>query len=347
MKNREQKIGKIRLIVIASITATIGLLLSYFKPFGFIIDYMAICLPLTCLMVVIAIWKYDFLSAKARARSKAFESNRDAILLVSQQNIIIDYNKMASQLLGELGIFLTEGDLDLVFQSAPAFLETLKNGADSTLKWGMEPTERIYEISTRSIDSNHLSQGWIKTIRDVTEAYEWNKRLKRMAMVDELSGLNNRRAFMQKGERIIQEVNQKKDSLHLLMMDLDHFKNINDQFGHLNGDRVINHIGKALKTHYHANSLIARLGGEEFAVLLTGFGDAEIKEKTTRFLTEFSNHSYHDRDKTFHVTVSIGIAKKNELGQTLNALIHMADKALYQAKDNGRNCVVEFTSESL
>ncbi|TYC83710.1 diguanylate cyclase [Acetobacterium wieringae] len=253
MKNREQKIGKIRLIVIASITATIGLLLSYFKPFGFIIDYMAICLPLTCLMVVIAIWKYDFLSAKARARSKAFESNRDAILLVSQQNIIIDYNKMASQLLGELGIFLTEGDLDLVFQSAPAFLETLKNGADSTLKWGMEPTERIYEISTRSIDSNHLSQGWIKTIRDVTEAYEWNKRLKRMAMVDELSGLNNRRAFMQKGERIIQEVNQKKDSLHLLMMDLDHFKNINDQFGHLNGDRVINHIGKALKTHYHAN----------------------------------------------------------------------------------------------
>lgn len=347
MKNREQKIGKIRLIVIASITATIGLLLSYFKPFGFIIDYMAICLPLTCLMVVIAIWKYDFLSAKARARSKAFESNRDAILLVSQQNIIIDYNKMASQLLGELGISLTEGDLDLVFQSAPAFLETLKNGADSTLKWGMEPTERIYEISTRSIDSNHLSQGWIKTIRDVTEAYEWNKRLKRMAMVDELSGLNNRRAFMQKGERIIQEVNQKKDSLHLLMMDQDHFKNINDQFGHLNGDRVINHIGKALKTHYHENSLIARLGGEEFAVLLTGFGDAEIKEKTTRFLTEFSNHSYHDRDKTFHVTVSIGIAKKNELGQTLNALIHMADKALYQAKDNGRNCVVEFTSESL
>ncbi|TYC83709.1 GGDEF domain-containing protein [Acetobacterium wieringae] len=94
-------------------------------------------------------------------------------------------------------------------------------------------------------------------------------------------------------------------------------------------------------------SLIARLGGEEFAVLLTGFGDADIKEKTTRFLTEFSNHSYHDRDKTFHVTVSIGIAKKNELGQTLNALIHMADKALYQAKDNGRNCVVEFTSESL
>lgn len=342
VKNREQKVGKVRLIVIASIMATAGLLLSYFKPFGFIIDYMAICLPLTCLMVVIAIWKYDFLAAKALARSKAFESNRDAILLVSQQNKIIDYNKMASQLLGELGITLVEGDLDTVFKSAPAFVDSLKSGTDSTLKWGAEPSERIYEISTRSIDSNHLSQGWIKTICDVTEAYEWNKRLKQLAMMDELSGLNNRRAFMQKGESIIQEVTQNNASLHLLMMDLDHFKNINDQFGHLNGDRVINHMGAALKTNYSANSLIARLGGEEFAVLLTGFSDAEIKEKTTRFLAEFSKHTYHDQDKTFHVTVSIGIAKKKEPSQTLNELIHMADKALYRAKDYGRNRVVEF-----
>ena len=346
MKNREQKFGKVRLIVLASITATTGLLLAYFKPFGFIIDYMAICLPLTCLMVVIAIWKYDFMAAKALARSKAFESNRDAILLVSQQNKIIDYNKMASQLLGELGITLAEGDLDTVFESAPAFVESLKNGTDFTLKWGVEPTERIFEISTRSIDSNHLSQGWIKTIGDVTEVYEWNKRLKRLAMMDELSGLNNRRAFMQKGESIIQEATQKKDSLHLLMMDLDHFKNINDQFGHLNGDRVINHMGTALKTSYNVNSLIARLGGEEFAVLLTGFGDAEIKEKTTRFLADFSEHTYYDQDKTFHVTVSIGIAKRKESGQTLNELIHMADKALYRAKDNGRNRVVEFAGET-
>lgn len=79
MKNREQKIGKIRLIVIASITATIGLLLSYFKPFGFIIDYMAICLPLTCLMVVIAIWKYDFLSAKDNGRNCVVEFTSESL----------------------------------------------------------------------------------------------------------------------------------------------------------------------------------------------------------------------------------------------------------------------------
>lgn len=342
IKNHEQKSGKTGLIILASLAAAAGLTLSYLKPFGIILDYMALCLPVTCLSVVIAIWKYDFLKAKTLARSNAFESNRDALLLISEKNTIMDYNKTASQLFSRLKITLAAGDLDEMLAATPGFLESLKSHSDVTLKCEVDGTAHIYEISSRSIDSNHTATGWIKTICDVTEAYELNKRLKYQAMMDELSGLNNRRAFMQNCEKAMQDAMRRGEPLHLLMMDLDHFKHVNDRFGHLSGDQVITHTGMALKDHFDSNSLIARLGGEEFGVLLTGFSDEEIREKTQQFLIRFSEHRYHYQEQTFQVTLSIGVAKQKKLDQTLNELITMADKALYQAKDKGRNCVVEF-----
>lgn len=342
VRNKEKEYGKIILIAISSFFAIAGLILSYVKPFEYIIDYMAICLPFSCLMIIIALLKYDFLSAKSLARSKAFESNRDALLLISGQNKIIDYNKNAKLLFSMVNINLSQGYMDTIFQDTPVLLERLKSMGTSLLKLNIESTNRYYEISTRSINSNNLSQGWIKTIRDVTEEYKLNKNLKRQAMIDDLSGLSNRRAFIQIGEKMIAESDRSGKTLHLLMMDLDHFKTINDQYGHLIGDQVIQYMGTALKAEFHSNSLIARLGGEEFGVLLLGFSDTEVEEKTDMFKKNVVAHEHSYRDQRFHVTVSIGIVKKSRPEQTLHKLMSLADKALYQSKDCGRNCVTVF-----
>lgn len=337
IKNKEKRIGKISLMVAASFFAVAGLILLIIKPFGFIIDYMALCLPAACLMVIVTIIRYDFLATKSMARNKAFEASRDAILLINRQNKIIDYNKSAKQLFGKININISDGYIDALFKRAPDLIKNLYDIKTTVIKLNINEKERYYEISTKSIDNSNASHGWIKTIRDITETYDLNESLKRQAMIDELSGLSNRRAFMQNGKKLLEEADKNGISVYLLMMDLDYFKRVNDQYGHLVGDQVIQNFANILKESFDSKSLIARLGGEEFGVLLTGGGDMEIKQKVDLVLRNVEQYQHIYLNKKFHVTVSIGVVKKSYSTQTLDSLMRLADKALYKSKDNGRN----------
>jgi diguanylate cyclase (GGDEF)-like protein len=158
-------------------------------------------------------------------------------------------------------------------------------------------------------------------------------------MVDVLSGLINRRAFMQSGQELVKDSEIAGKTMHLLMMDLDHFKNVNDQYGHQAGDKVIHNFGKMLKDNFEEGTLIARLGGEEFSVLLSGLSDLEIEQKADQLLKTVALFQHNYQGKKFHVTVSIGVAKKGQPRETLDNLVHQADKALYKSKSRGRNCV--------
>lgn len=341
-KNQNKETGKIALILSSSFFAVAGLVLSLIRPFGLHLDYMALCLPIACVMVILAILRYDFLESKSMARSKVFEASRDAILMINQQNQIIDYNRSAKQLLEKAGLSISGGHLSFSFKRAPDLLENLNHTQTSVVKLNMGTEENYYEISTKAIDSS-ASHGWIKTIRDVTETYKLQENLKQLAMKDDLSKLNNRRAFMQIGKSLMAEAQQDDKPVHLLMMDLDHFKKVNDQYGHQTGDQVIQNFGKIMKNIFRDSSLTARLGGEEFAVLLVGFRDMKVKQMADMFLKTVALYEYSYLDQTFHATVSIGISKKSTPLQTLEDLMHIADKALYESKFHGRNCVTVYS----
>jgi len=158
-----------------------------------------------------------------------------------------------------------------------------------------------------------------------------------MALTDELSVLSNRRAFIEIGRKWVSKSEESGNSLYLLMMDLDHFKDVNDQYGHLAGDLVIRDFAQILKTHFDSECLIARLGGEEFAALPTGLNDDEILQMINTLLTDAGKHVYSYFGNQFHVTVSIGVTKKQP-GQGLESMMGKADRALYQSKDKGRSC---------
>ena len=185
------------------------------------------------------------------------------------------------------------------------------------------------------------TRGWIKIIRDVTQIYQLNEELKEQALTDELSSLGNRRAFIQTASEWVSESKQSGRSLHLAMLDLDHFKNANDQYGHPAGDLVIHDFSQMLKSHFGANSLVARLGGEEFAVLQAGLNDDEMLRILNEFLINTERHPFSYRGLLFHVTVSIGLTKMHP-PKTLESIMRNADKALYQSKDQGRNRITVF-----
>jgi diguanylate cyclase (GGDEF)-like protein/PAS domain S-box-containing protein len=328
---------KIALITAASLFAVAGLLLSQIKPFGFYIDYMALCLPVTSLFVILAISRYDLLNTRSIARSKVFEASSDAILMLDSQNKILDFNNSAKALFDTMHICLDHTCFtDLAENTNDLLKKILQNTQPIVAKLRINDEDHFYSIATENIDDKDTLSGFIKTIRDVTEIYQLNEELKILAMTDELSVLSNRRAFINTGKEWVSTSEEKGSSLHLLMMDFDQFKSVNDRFGHPTGDFVIREFAQILKDHFSADSLVARLGGEEFAVLLSGYEDKALLQLVKSFLKKLELHTYNIFGNQFHVTSSIGMTKK-EPGQTLESMLRKADMALYQSKDLGGN----------
>jgi diguanylate cyclase (GGDEF)-like protein len=157
-----------------------------------------------------------------------------------------------------------------------------------------------------------------------------------LARIDPLTGLLNRRAFLEQCavERI--RVDRKPSALSLALLDLDHFKQVNDTFGHLVGDQALRDFGAALVRTLRATDLMARIGGEEFAVLLPDTDGPRAQEIAERLRTEVEAIPLPEG----HLSTSIGVAVWDG-AESFDAWYHRADQALYQAKDQGRNQVVD------
>ncbi|MBF0258117.1 MAG: diguanylate cyclase [Desulfamplus sp.] len=161
-----------------------------------------------------------------------------------------------------------------------------------------------------------------------------------MAMQDYLTGVSNRRYFMKRAEEELSRAVRYNHPITFLMMDIDHFKNINDTYGHQAGDQILKNVATICMDAFRVNDLFGRIGGEEFAALLpeTTFDDAKIVAERVRQNVE--DFSLKTEGKQLACTISIGISSLTDKNyQTLDLLMKQADDALYLAKSSGRNCI--------
>jgi len=176
------------------------------------------------------------------------------------------------------------------------------------------------------------------------ELAEANARLAQLAVTDGLTGLYNHRHLH---ERLTLEVERSQRSglpLSLLMLDVDHFKQFNDSFGHPAGDEVLRQLARVLTDTRRANDVVARYGGEEFAVILVDTAKFTAAKVAERVRERVVAHDFSDAaQKAGKISVSIGVATFNEDGTDAEALVRSADTALYAAKRAGRNRVVLYT----
>lgn len=159
----------------------------------------------------------------------------------------------------------------------------------------------------------------------------------RMARTDELTGMANRRSFMELGEQTTRLCQRQAKPLSALLIDADRFKEINDTHGHGGGDAVLQHLSALLVQQFRAADVCARIGGEEFAVLLADTDAAAATAVAEKLREAVANSPMLWRGQTLQVTVSVGVATHSD---NLDTLLHMADTAMYQAKAGGRNRVV-------
>ncbi len=165
-------------------------------------------------------------------------------------------------------------------------------------------------------------------------------RFARQSRMDSLTGLSNRGDFQEKLGAQLQASVVSGELMALLIIDLDHFKAINDRYGHLAGDQCLRETAGLLeKVFGSSDCLIARLGGEEFGVLVVGAGCADLAKRAERFRSELAQHPMRlEAGTAFHLTCSIGLAHyAPDLHRGSDALYAAADQALYRAKRAGRN----------
>ncbi|MDO8312712.1 MAG: GGDEF domain-containing protein, partial [Sideroxyarcus sp.] len=169
----------------------------------------------------------------------------------------------------------------------------------------------------------------------------FHKELYKMAVLDPTTALYNKRYFMERFAEELSLARRSKAPLSMLIMDLDFFKKVNDTYGHLAGDLVLQQMGQLLKRMTRHEDVVARYGGEEFIVMLRGSDEASSYHTAERIRREVENFVFEFEGKRIPVTISIGLCSLDSTSEDVSteSMIKTADERLYHSKQNGRNRV--------
>lgn len=190
-------------------------------------------------------------------------------------------------------------------------------------------------------DNDNISYGAI--LRDITERRRNEERLFLLAHLDPLTGLANRTLLTSNLETALKN----EPAVCIMMVDLDGFKDVNDSLGHSSGDNILVHVAKKIKATVRSGDVVARMGGDEFALLFPGLNDKKVAGKIAEQIIHEISQAMIIDDHQINISASIGAVLYPEYGLTVQDLLTSADLALYQAKSEGRNCYRFFTRELL
>jgi diguanylate cyclase (GGDEF)-like protein len=190
--------------------------------------------------------------------------------------------------------------------------------------------------------------GRIILLRDVTERVRLLEDVQQLAIRDALTEAYNRRHFFHLANQILEQSIRYQRPVAILVLDIDHFKRINDAFGHITGDRVLKRFTTLCKQVTRASDILARYGGEEFVIFLPETTRRNAYSVAERLRQKVASTPVLDGEESIYMTVSIGVASYDPLSPavSLDVLLGRADQSLYQAKQNGRNRVVLWEDES-
>lgn len=201
--------------------------------------------------------------------------------------------------------------------------------------------ERVFEGRVSGlVDSSAKPAGDVVVLNDVTEHKALTARLKRLARTDGLTGVNNRRHLLTLAERETARARRYARPLSVLLIDVDHFKQVNDSYGHAAGDEVLVRLTRAMLAMLRSTDALGRLGGDEFAILLPETDAAAAFAAGQRIRACVRQRVIGTATGAVRPTVSIGVAALDPSDRGFEELLERGDDALYQAKAHGRNIVV-------
>jgi diguanylate cyclase (GGDEF)-like protein len=303
------------------------------------------------------------------ARHLLLEALLDPVLVVDPQSRVIEANPEALKLAGLQGDWQGRklGDWPVVGADLQALLECLTSAAQEQLLT-LTSSARYFEVRIRTIErSTHngpLVLGRMLYLRDVTQRHldglklaealaiseerlrtisSLHEQLREQALCDPLTGLYNRRYLDEFFNRERGRAQREQVPMALALIDLDHFKRLNDEHGHLVGDDVLKGVAQHLLGSLRCSDAVFRIGGEEFLLILPGADAEEARQRLETICQRLAGSPLPTRNGGRQVTLSAGLALWPEQGRALDELLQAADAALYEAKRAGRNrvCAIE------
>jgi diguanylate cyclase (GGDEF)-like protein/PAS domain S-box-containing protein len=289
--------------------------------------------------------------------ASVFESQQ-GMIITNADNSIIRVNKAftemtgysAEEAIGKNPSFLKSGRYDNDFYLG------LWQSIEHTGTWQGEIWNRLKNgeiypqwLAITSVKNNNgVVTHYIGTMTDISEYKTAEEQIRQLAFYDPLTGLANRRLLLELLQHGIDSHARDNKIMALMMLDLDHFKPINDSLGHLAGDELLQQVAVRLLERLRNIDMIARLGGDEFTVLLENISHVDAAARVAEnIITDFKQPFYLSLEPTHevYIGVSIGISLYPQHGATPAQMMDHADAALYKAKDSGRNCFAYFSED--
>jgi diguanylate cyclase (GGDEF)-like protein/PAS domain S-box-containing protein len=281
------------------------------------------------------------------------EHSQDTIMLHDFDGKIIDVNQHGCNSLGYtreelLGLSVQDIDQRVVVDKHQEKWKQMVLGEPITLEGVLKSKDgTIFPVEIRLVAFESGGRRLILGIaRDITERVQAEKTIRQLAYHDALTGLPNRVLFTDRLKLAIAQAHRKQNKLAVMLLDLDHFKDINDTLGHSVGDQLLSSVGKRLTGLLRKEDTVSRMGGDEFFLLLPEIN--ELQDAATiaqKVLHAFQKESFVLDDHDVDITTSIGVAIYPDDGEVVKALFRNADIALYQAKQKGRNNYQHYTQE--
>lgn len=277
------------------------------------------------------------------------ETSRDWIWAIDLDGKLTYSNPALEEILGYAPAEVVgKQSLDLIHEddreSEMAMLEdgisNREGWSNLTIRWRHKDGGFRYLESSAvpRFDASDRLVGFRGVDRDITERKEFQEELEYLATHDLLTGLYNRKVLEQRLQEELLRAARYGQALSLFMLDIDHFKPVNDTYGHQTGDAVLSSFAKLLESSVRQTDIVARYGGEEFIVMLPQTALVEARELAQRLHDQIGGHAFSIKgDKEIRLSASIGISCYPEHGATWEELLDTADAAMYNAKVAGRN----------
>lgn len=282
------------------------------------------------------------------AKDAIFNSINDGVIVLDESQRLIEFNHACEKMFPQLnksmfGMDFTKVWVDLTGDLFPFQLDAARNNQELQLTYANH-TERTYQIRTASLQQSMNRNGQLIIFTDITELKRLQIQLEHQAYYDELTQIYNRRAFFKLCNSDFAEAKKDSVAFSVVLMDVDYFKKVNDTYGHAVGDQLLVHIVQLCQTQMKKGVLFARYGGEEFVLSLKGYDLKQVEALATQICKFVEKQPLQTEDGPIYSTLSIGVAEANmETDETLYQLLNKADKALYSAKQGGRNQIQVYT----
>jgi diguanylate cyclase (GGDEF)-like protein len=302
-------------------------------------DATPICLSITCLLMTYVHVKLGLYRVAPIAREQIVEKMSDGFIIVDMQGNFVDANAAAKHILPQLRA--ASAGVKLAEIKEISWLGN--NDADSRNEFSIPEQSgayKHYRTSETEVVYANKAIGRCVMIYDVTEAKNHLDEMSLLAERDSLTGLFNRRTFDRNGEQLFDKVIGSGEQACMLMIDLDFFKDVNDNYGHIKGDEVLQAIAEVLSLRLRNTDLVARYGGEEFCAFLPNISEYAAADIARELRERIEKLKFPANDSTFQITVSIGLAVLDTKRHVnFKELLADADAALYAAKNAGRNTI--------